>query len=122
MMNLYNHIFAKPIGTAKIVLIGLKTKMKVRCRKMAKRELIDRTRLLTENMKSKYYHLANGDIAIPIIDIEHSHTITDQEIVKPYLENLKKQIRYDYNRNIWGQYEYEKVMHLIDNLLSEQEG
>ena len=37
--------------------------------------LIDADRLLTERMKSTYYHLPNGDIAIPIIDIEHAPTI-----------------------------------------------
>ena len=36
---------------------------------------IDADRLLTERMKSKYYHLPNGDTAIPIIDIEHAPTI-----------------------------------------------
>lgn len=37
--------------------------------------LIDADRLLSERMKSMYYHLPNGDIAIPIIDIEHAPTI-----------------------------------------------
>lgn len=37
--------------------------------------LIDADRLLTERMKSKYYHLPNGDTAIPIIDIERAPTI-----------------------------------------------
>lgn len=36
---------------------------------------IDADALLTDRMKSKYYHLPNGDIAIPIIDIEHAPTI-----------------------------------------------
>ena len=36
---------------------------------------IDADRLLSERMKSKYYHLPNGDIAIPIIDIENAPTI-----------------------------------------------
>lgn len=59
---------------------------------MAKRELIDKQRILSERMKSKYYHLSNGDIAIPICDIEHAPTITEQDIVKPYLEELKNRI------------------------------
>ena len=42
--------------------------------------LIDADRLLTERMKSKYYYLPNGDIAIPIIDIEHASTIQTKEI------------------------------------------
>lgn len=37
--------------------------------------LIDADRLLSDRMKSKYYHLPNGDIAIPIIDIEHAPTV-----------------------------------------------
>lgn len=36
---------------------------------------IDADRLLSDAMKSKYYHLPNGDVAIPIIDIEHAPTI-----------------------------------------------
>lgn len=41
--------------------------------------LIDADRLLTDRMKSKYYHLLNGDIAIPIIDIEHAPTVLEAE-------------------------------------------
>ena len=37
--------------------------------------LIDADALLTRKMKSKYYHLPNGDIAIPIIDIEYAPTV-----------------------------------------------
>ena len=37
--------------------------------------LIDADRLLTIQMRSKYYHLNNGDTAIPIIDVEHAHTV-----------------------------------------------
>jgi len=44
--------------------------------------LIDADRLLTDKMKSKYYHLPNGDIAIPIIDIKHAPTIDAVEVVK----------------------------------------
>ena len=36
--------------------------------------LIDADALLTARKKSKYYHLPNGDIAIPIIDVEHAPT------------------------------------------------
>ena len=44
--------------------------------------LIDADRLLSERMKSKYYHLPNGDIAIPIIDIEHAPTIEERKTGK----------------------------------------
>lgn len=36
---------------------------------------IDSDRLLSDRMKSKYYSLPNGDLAIPIIDIEHAPTV-----------------------------------------------
>ena len=39
--------------------------------------LIDADRLLTDKMKSKYYHLPNGDIAIPLIDIEHAPIVVE---------------------------------------------
>ena len=43
--------------------------------------LIDRDRLLTERMKSKYYHLPNGDIAVPLIDIEHAPVVDAVPVV-----------------------------------------
>ena len=43
---------------------------------------IDADRLLTDKMKSKYYHLPNGDIAIPLIDIEHAPTIEERKTGK----------------------------------------
>lgn len=44
--------------------------------------LIDSDRLLTDRMKSKYYHLPNGDTAIPIIDIENAPTIDAVQVVR----------------------------------------
>ena len=44
--------------------------------------LINADRLLTDRMKSKYYHLPNGDTAIPIIDIEHAPIIDAVEVVR----------------------------------------
>ena len=41
--------------------------------------LIDADRLLSERMKRTYYHLPNGDTAIPIIDIEYAPTIVPAE-------------------------------------------
>lgn len=43
--------------------------------------LIDRDRLLTERMKSKYYHLPNGDIAVPLIDIGHAPVVDAVPVV-----------------------------------------
>lgn len=44
--------------------------------------LIDADRLLSDRMKAMYYHLPNGDTAIPIIDIEHAPTIDAVEVVR----------------------------------------
>ena len=44
--------------------------------------LIDKDRLLTERMKSKYYHLPNGDIAVPLIDIEHAPAVDAVPVVR----------------------------------------
>lgn len=37
--------------------------------------LIDADKLTRPEILSKYYHLPNGDIAIPIIDIKHAPTV-----------------------------------------------
>ena len=47
--------------------------------------LIDADRLLSDKMKSKYYHLPNGDVAIPIVDIEHAPTVGGWVSVKDRL-------------------------------------
>ena len=47
---------------------------------------IDADRLLTDRMKSKYYHLPNGDIAIPLIDIEHAPTIEPEQKTGKWIE------------------------------------
>lgn len=41
--------------------------------------LVDADRILSEQMKRKYYHLPNGDTAIPVIDIEHAPTVIEAE-------------------------------------------
>ena len=41
--------------------------------------LVDADRLLSEYMKRMYYHLPNGDTAIPIIDVENAPTIIPAE-------------------------------------------
>lgn len=41
-------------------------------------DLIERDRLLTERMKSKYYHLSNGDVAIPMVDIRRAPTVIER--------------------------------------------
>ena len=52
--------------------------------------LIDADALLTERKKSKYYHLPNGDIAIPIIDVEHAPTVKSKPQWIPVSERLPK--------------------------------
>ena len=37
--------------------------------------LIDADVLLSDRMKTKFYHLPNGDVAIPLIDVEHAPTV-----------------------------------------------
>lgn len=44
--------------------------------------LIDADRLLSDRAKSTYYHLPNGDTAIPIIDIEHAPAVDAVEVVR----------------------------------------
>ena len=36
---------------------------------------IDADTLLSDRMKTKFYYLPNGDVAIPLIDVEHAPTI-----------------------------------------------
>lgn len=47
---------------------------------------IDADKLLSERMKSKYYHLPNGDVAIPIIDIENVPTIEPERNKGKWIE------------------------------------
>ena len=44
--------------------------------------LIDADRLLSDRMKKMYYHLSNGDTAIPLIDIEHAPTVEERKTMQ----------------------------------------
>ena len=44
--------------------------------------LIDADRLLEDRRMKTYYHLTNGDIAIPVIDIEHAPTVESENSVQ----------------------------------------
>jgi len=46
--------------------------------------LVDADRILSEQMKRKYYHLPNGDTAIPVIDVEHAPTVIPAEPGEEY--------------------------------------
>lgn len=41
--------------------------------------LIDADRLLEPKRIEKYYHLKNGDVAIPLIDIKHAPTVEERK-------------------------------------------
>ena len=49
--------------------------------------MIDADALLTDRRKQMYYHLPNGDTAIPIIDIEHAPTIEERKTGKWIVED-----------------------------------
>ena len=44
--------------------------------------LIDADRLLEERRLHLYYHLPNGDTAIPIIDIKHAPTVNNPDLIR----------------------------------------
>lgn len=52
--------------------------------------LIDADVLLTDRRMRMYYHLPNGDIAVPVIDIEHAPTIEERKWI-PCSERLPRQ-------------------------------
>ena len=54
--------------------------------------LIDADRLLEERRVHTYYHLPNGDVAVPIIDIEHAPTVGEWI---PCSERLPEPNRHD---------------------------
>lgn len=54
--------------------------------------LIDADKLLTSRRKQMYYHLPNGDTAIPIIDIEHAPTVQGWVSVKDRLPKTSQQV------------------------------
>ena len=62
--------------------------------------LIDADRLLSDRMKAMYYHLPNGDTAIPIIDIEHAPTVDAVEVVR--CKECVRYIKHDKRCGIWN--------------------
>lgn len=90
---------------------------------MRKRELIDRTLLDIPSDDNKWEELVKfAD------DVACANEITEQEIVKPYLDKLKEKVEensmIDYAEDLYdgGQLviNYFGLCHIIDNLLSEQ--
>ena len=94
---------------------------------MAKRELIDRNNLESTTIVTDDY---SGNEVVDVVmmeDVKEAPVITEQEIVKPYLEKLRADIEtaYDeldgYDPDALGTFA-SRIDDLIDNLLSESEG
>lgn len=94
---------------------------------MAKRELIDRNNLESTTIETDDY---SGNEVLDVVlmeDVKEAPVITEQEIVKPYIEKLKADIEvaYDeldgYDPDSLGTFA-SRIDDLIDNLLSESEG
>lgn len=86
---------------------------------MTKRELIDRKALIDNGLSKGFCEWYD--------EIKQAEVITEQEIVKPYLEKLRADIEaaYDeldgYDPDSLGTFA-SRIDDLIDNLLSESEG
>ena len=123
---------------------------------MAKRELIDRKHLLEEIkklQKSPWYNLGKDNMVVSralynerkeavevvrYLCVNDESTITEQEIVKPYLDKLKEQIAKSADKqlkiamgtadlneryaHIRVESAFRQCIAMIDNLLSESEG
>jgi len=72
---------------------------------------IDADVLLKEEKKHLYYHLKNGDVAIPIIDIEHAQIVDAIPISQ--LEEWQKQYG---NKCTYGH-----IMSLVNDWRKENE-
>ena len=94
---------------------------------MAKRELLDRNNLESTTIVTDDY---SGNEVVDVVmmeDVKEAPVITEQEIVRPYLEKLRADIEtaYDeldgYDPDALGTFA-SRIDDLIDNLLSESEG
>lgn len=63
--------------------------------------LINADRLLEDKRIEKYYHLKNGDIAIPLIDIKHAPTIEERKKGKWKREGSAFNLRCPYCRKFF---------------------
>lgn len=105
---------------------------------MAKRELIDRNDLENTTITTDDY---SGNEVLDVVlmeDVKETPVITEQEIVKPYLEKLKEQIAKSADKqlkiamgtadlneryaHIRVESAFRQCIAMIDNLLSESEG
>lgn len=94
---------------------------------MAKRELIDRNNLESTTIVTDDF---SGNELLDVVlmeDVKEAPVITEQEIVKPYIEKLKADIEVAYDEldgsdpDSLGTFA-SRIDDLIDNLLSESEG
>lgn len=60
---------------------------------MNRMRAIDADRLLEEHRMHTYYHLPNGDTAVPIVDIQHAPTVEPKPHWIPCSERLPEDIR-----------------------------
>jgi hypothetical protein len=94
---------------------------------MAKRELIDRNNLESTTIVTDDF---SGNELLDVVlmeDVKEAPVITEQEIVKPYLEKLKTEVEKKYTKSkqricVLQMNAYTDCLQMIDNLLSESEG
>lgn len=60
--------------------------------------LIDADRLLEERRMHTYYHLPNGDTAVPIVDIQHAPTIEPEHKMGHWVWDVNGM---DWNLGAW---------------------
>lgn len=94
---------------------------------MVKRELIDRNNLESTTIVTDDF---SGNELLDVVlieDVKEAPVITEQEIVKPYLEKLKAMISEVNLNKVAKSYEdrfygfQNEILQMIDNLLSESE-
>lgn len=87
---------------------------------MAKREFIDKNEIL--NKAQDYGEGQNKLILIDPCYVRNVKPIIEQEIVKPYLEKLKKKIHAkSFESGLMNPIlTYAEILYTIDNLLSEE--
>lgn len=94
---------------------------------MAKRELIDRNNLESTTIVTDDF---SGNEMLDVVlmeDVKEAPVITEQEIVKPYLEKLKTEVEKKHTKAkqrgwVLQMNAYTDCLQMIDNLLSESEG
>lgn len=94
---------------------------------MAKRELIDRNNLESTTIVTDDFSDNEVLDVVLMEDVKETPVITEQDIVKPYLEKLKTDIEKKHTKAkqrgwVLQMNAYTDCLQMIDNLLSESEG